>query len=557
MTHQSVSLLDGGRAPIPECATLGEALERAAADTGAEGLCFIDADGSELRRTYGELLDEAGRLLAGIRAAGTRPEELVVLQIDRAPDLCATFWACVLGGFVPVLVPAGSSDADRAGAPDLLHRVWSRYGKPRVITGHGQPIAWQTLRDPAWAGAYLGEPERLCARTPDRDRHTARPDELAALLLTSGSTGMPKAVRLTHHNILSRCAATAAANKLSDVTRTFNWMPLDHAGGLLLFHVRDVFLRAYQVHAPLAWVLEDPLRWLAAVDRHRACTTWAPNFAFGLINDQASRLAGQDWDLSCLRYIMNGGEAVRGGVVRRFLELLAPFDLAQDSMFPGWGMSETAAGVVDCQLSALVSGDERYVPAGRPQPGTAVRVVDGQGAVVPVGTTGHLQVRGATVTAGYYDEPEQNSRSFTPDGWFRTGDLAYVKDGVLTVTGRADDLIECGGVTCHGHEIEAVVEELGCVTPSYTVSCQISVDGHDELAVFFHPRRGTPPQEAEAAVRAHVADRLGVHVQRVVPLSKDDIPKTGIGKLRRSRLRQWFETDRLAVRTVRTGRRTA
>ncbi|MEZ3182106.1 AMP-binding protein [Streptomyces pimonensis] len=547
MTAADLSLLDGGPAPRPECATLGNALVRAALTSASGGLCFVGAEGGETHWSYARLLEEAARTLGGMREAGVRPGERVVLHIADEPELLTVFWACVLGGFVPLLVGTG---ADRAAGPGLLDAVWERHGRPRVVTGREQQVLATTRAHSGWARTWLGHPHHLRAAAPDHHRHPARPGDLAALLLTSGSTGAPKAVMLTHRNILSRSAATARANGLGDTTRTVNWMPLDHAGGLLLFHVRDVYLGAHQVHARRDWVLADPLRWLTLVDRHRACTTWAPNFAFSLVNDQAHRLAGRTWDLSCLRYIMNGGEAVHASVVRRFMDLLAPFRLPGDAMFPGWGMSETAAGVVDCRLSDLDTGDDRYVPAGRPHPGTAVRCVDDRGALVPVGAVGHLQVSGPSVTGGYLDDAEHTRRSFTSDGWFRTGDLAFVENGVLTVTGRADDLIECGGVRCHSHEIEAAVEELDFVTPSHTVACPVTGPAGDELAVFYHPRPGTAPDEAEAAVRARVAGRLGLSVARVVPVDAQDVPRTGIGKLRRTRLRQWYEAQR--VRTDRT-----
>ncbi|MFG1865045.1 AMP-binding protein [Microbispora bryophytorum] len=552
MTNTGISLLDGGAALAPDVPDLGAALVRAAREGSAEGIVFIRPDGSESRMTYRELLDAASRMLAGIRAAGVAPGDAVVLQVADDPELLVAFWACVLGGHVPMPVNAGATAVQREAAPGLLQRVWNGYGKPWVITGAEQPLSREVLADPAWRTAWLGDTRRLLSHSPDDRRHRAGPGDPAMYLLTSGSTGVPKAVVLTHGNVLSRTAGTARVNRMGGANRTFNWMPLDHVGGLVMFHVRDVYLGCHQVHARIEWVLEDPLRWIAAMDRHRADTTWAPNFAFGLINDQADRLKEQSWDLSRLRYIMNGGEAIRNGVVRRFLELLAPFGLPPDAMYPGWGMSETSAGVVDCRFSPGDGGDERYVPVGRPQPGTSVRVVDEHNALVPPGAIGNLQVSGAPVTAGYYRNPEQNRQSFTADGWFKSGDLAYIQDGILTVTGRADDVILLDGITYHGHEIEARVEELPFVEPSYTVACLVAgQDGEtEELAVFFHPRDGMPAAEAERLIRGRVTDAFGVGVAHVVPVGREDIPKTGIGKLRRAHLRERFEAARDAGRVV-------
>ncbi|MBY8852164.1 AMP-binding protein, partial [Saccharothrix sp. MB29] len=213
-----------------------------------------------------------------------------------------------------------------------------------------------------------------------------------------------------------------------------------------MFHARDAYLGCHQVHAPISWVLEDPLRWLDAISEHRCDTTWAPNFAFGLIVDRAEQIADKSWDLSRLGYIMNGGEPIKARVANRFLSLLAPFGLPDTAMHPGWGMSETTAGVVDCVYPAGMDEETRFIPVGTPHPGLSLRVVDEAGEIVPEGVEGRLQATGLPITPGYYANPEQNRQSFSTDGWFKTGDLAYLVDGVLTVTGRVDDVIEVDGV---------------------------------------------------------------------------------------------------------------
>ncbi|MFE4263214.1 AMP-binding protein [Streptomyces sp. NPDC056883] len=547
MTGTGISLLDGGPAPETGVAHLGAALVRAVAESEADGrgVTYIRADGTEVHQSYAELLDDASRVLAGLRASGAAIGEKIILQSADDADLLSGFWACILGGFLPLPV-----SADAVNGPGLLERVWAGYGRPRVLTGTGQEIAPATAADAGWTAAHLGDVASLrTAHEPDLAWHEPDAVDPAVLLLTSGSTGVPKAVTLTHRNILTRSAATSRVNKLDADTRTFNWMPLDHIGGLVMFHARDVFLGAAQVHAKIQWVLEDPLRWLDAVSTHRADTTWAPNFAFVLVNDQADRFEGRGWDLSPLRYIMNGGEAVRSGVVRRFLDLLAPYGLPATAMFPGWGMSETTAGVADCQFTEAAAGDDRYVPVGRPQPGTRIRVVDEHGALVPWGVTGRLQVTGSTITSGYYDNPVQNRQSFTEDGWFKTGDLAYVENGILTVTGRTDDVIQLGEIAYHGHEIEAAVEELDFIEPSYTVASLVTAEpgGTEELAVFFSPRAGAITGEQGERIRERVRERLGVDVPHLLPVDRSEIPKTGIGKLRRAQLRKSFEDSLASV----------
>ncbi|MEO3778264.1 AMP-binding protein [Micromonospora sp. B11E3] len=547
----SPAIANGGPPPALTVPTLGEALVRAARLPGSGHLTYIAEDGSESRQTYGELLQDASLILAGIRGRedGPAPGDRVLVQIDHAPSLLAAFWACVLGGFVPVPVSADPPPAAGMSAAELLAGVWGVLGRRAwVVTGDGPgattPVDATGSR--AWAERLLGSVTELrrCAPTPERqaDFHRADPDDVAVLLLTSGSTGLPKAVRLTHRNILSRAVAATDVRGLTTANRSFNWMPLDHVGGLAMFHVRDVLLGCHQVHANHRWVIADPLRWLAAMSRHRSHSTWAPNFAFGLINDRAQDLAGQSWDLSQLGYIMNGGEAVKARIARRFLALLAPFGLPGTAIHPGWGMSETSAGVVESVFDPESSSDEdRFVSLGRPHPGVELRVVDERGAILPEGTVGRLQVRGAAITAGYDNNPEQNRQTFTDDGWFKSGDLAFIRDGELTVTGRADDIIEVGGVSYHSHEIEAVVEEMTFVEPSYTVVCPDGAADSAGLLIFLHLRPGTDHELAEREVGRHVSDRFGTRHVRVIHVDRDEVPKTGIGKLKRAQLLQRYE----------------
>ncbi|WP_367138551.1 AMP-binding protein [Saccharothrix sp. HUAS TT1] len=517
-TLETLAVADGGPLPEPADATLVDVLVRSA-EAGTGGIVHIGSTGSA-EQSYADLLADAARVLTGIRSAGVRPGAKVLMQLDHAPDLLAAFWACVLGGYVPVPVTTSPPPNSPFDAAQLLEGMWGVLGDAWVIA------------DRQFRTSYLGTVDDLRAADPATSFHRAEPDSPAVLLLTSGSTGLPKAVALTHRNIVSRSAATAAVRGLSSANRTFNWMPLDHVGGLIMFHARDVFLGCHQVHAPIDWVLADPLRWLDAISEHRCDTTWAPNFAFGLVVDRADEVAARSWDLSRLGYIMNGGEPIKARVANRFLDLLAPFGLPPTAMHPGWGMSETTAGVVDCVYPKGMDEEVRFIPVGTPHPGLSLRVVDAAGAVVPEGVEGRLQATGLPIMPGYYANPEQNRQSFTADGWFKTGDLAYLRDGVLTVTGRVDDVIEVEGVGYFGHEIEAAVEELPFVAPSYTVACTVP----GGLVIFYHPRSGGGSDAESWRIVDHIAQRMDVPVHRVVPVTREQVPKTGIGKLRRAAL---------------------
>ncbi|MFF8839309.1 AMP-binding protein [Streptomyces sp. NPDC015130] len=522
--------LSGGPLPAPSVGTLGEALRRAA--RGPHAVVVVDGTGTAVRRSYAELYADAARKAAELAAAGARPGARVLLRTNRTGDLLTAFWACVLAGLVPLPVSYGSGADGLAEAVEAVGEAWLLGDAPpgphppglRPFTANPRPST--------------GSPAPLAAR----------PDGTAVLTLTSGSGGLPKAVPLTHRQILSRAHGTALVRGLGPDTRSLNRMPLDHVSGIVMFHVRDVYLGCHQVHADAGWVRADPLRWLDLAEAERIDTTWAPNRVLALLVDRLAEAPGRSWDLSRLRYVMNGGEAVKDRVVRRFVEALAPHRLPATAVHPGWGMPETASGVVDGVFRPADGPPRRHVPVGKPQPGVSVRVVDDAGRVVPAGVVGRLHITGAPVADTYLVGGTARPAPLSADGWLVTDDLAYVADGELTVTGRADGLIEAGGARWHGHEIEDAVEELSCVLPSFTVARPLAAlgasgaggatgsasgTGSAGLAVLFRPRPGIPPDEATERVRERVRRRFGADRVHVEVLTGHEPPRTATGKLRR------------------------
>ncbi|NEE45178.1 AMP-binding protein, partial [Streptomyces sp. SID8455] len=538
-------LSEGPALPEPSVPGWAEALLRAA-DRSEGEIVHVRADGSQTRRSYAGLIPEASRVLAGLRRRGLRPGDRVILQCDDTEDFVAVLWGCVLGGFVavPLTVPVSYATASAAvtkleGIREMLDRPWI------VASAAGEPGLRELAERREWPGLRLTTADALREEPEDRDWYAARPDDLLLMLMTSGSTGLPKAVLLSHRNVLTRAAATEAMNGLSARDVSLNWIPLDHVTGVVMFHLRDVYLGCRQIHAPTPWILEDPVRWPELADQHRVSVTWAPNFAFGLLAEQAHRFQDRDWDLSPMRLVMNAGEVVVASAARRFLHALAPFGLPQDVMHPGWGMSETCSVVTDTVLAPEAPGhDEAFVSCGLPYPGFAMRVVDDQDTLLAEGDVGRLQVRGTSVTRGYHDNARANAESFTEDGWFDTGDLAFLRAGELYITGRAKDVIIVNGVNHYSHEIEACVEELPTVVRSFTAAVAVRSDASaatDELALFLHLAPGRDPATALREIGGKVTREIGVSPAYLIPVGTDAVPKTEIGKIQRTKLRKSFE----------------
>ncbi|GAB3886056.1 hypothetical protein GCM10029964_049720 [Kibdelosporangium lantanae] len=339
-----------------------------------------------------------------------------------------------------------------------------------------------------------------------------------------------------------------------------------------MFNVRDVFLGCEHVNATTEAFVARPLSWLDWTERYRATNTWAPNFAFALVNDQAEAIAAGSWDLSTLRNICNAGEAVVSRTAHRFLELLTPHGLPHDAMRPCWGMSETSSGVTYSRLSATdpdvgtitvtsssLTDRLEVVPAGSPDsvtftevggpiPGVELRIVGPGDQILPESRVGRLQIRGTTLMDGYFNNPEANAKSFTADGWFNTGDLAFLRGGRLTITGRENDLIIVNGANFLSYEIEAEVERVPGVRATYAAACGVPDPelGTERVAVFF-VADGDGRRVADA-VRGSLARAVGLRADYVVPLREDEFQKTGSGKIQRAAMVADLQAGKFADR---------
>lgn len=526
--------------PLPEDlpANLGALLRRAA--QGPHGVHYVDRDGGEHHHDYAELLALAERILGGLRAQGLAAGDIVVFQLPENPEFVPAFWACALGGFVPVPLAAAPTYAARNAALDKLLNTCRLLEPAAIVAGNGLEREIETaLRGHGIADLRVLPIDALRDAARDGEHHPAQPDDLALLLLTSGSTGMPKAVRQSHRALIARCAATAINNGFADAEVSLNWMPLDHVGGLVMYHMLDVYLGGRQIQVATDRILQDPLRWPALIDRYRATVTWAPNFAYALVNERLDQAENAGWDLSCMRFVLNGGEAIVSKTARAFLRGLARFGLPGDCMRPSWGMSETCSGVVFSCLTLDNSTDEDpFVEVGAPIPGVSIRIVDAEDRVVGQGRTGRLQIRGPSITSGYLRNEEATRDAFTADGWFNTGDLAVLHGDRLAITGREKDVIIVNGLNYYSHEIERVVDDTGLAQASFTAATAIREPGTetDKLAVFFVAIDSAQTEAAIRGIRNAVVAQCQINPAYIVPLAPEQVPKTSIGKIQRSQL---------------------
>lgn len=535
---------------------LAQLLLRAAEWRPSSSLHFVrgGTSGEAVTQTYPALLAEASAILGGLDAYRRGPGEKVGLLLERPSDFIPAFWACVLGGYVPCpLVPIRGDPARFASY--LSHVV--------ALLDHPLLVSTRTLRGhlPALPGVVVAEIDSFRASEPGDRIHTADPEDAAVLVLTSGSTGRSKAVALTHANLLASLPGKAEIQELSAADTTFNWISLDHVAALIEAHLLPVYVGASQVHAEPADILADPISFLRLIDRHRVTMTFTPNFLLGHIvgalgspDHRRTELVPQTLDLSSLRRIISGGEAVVVETGRRFLELLAPYGLAATALWPAFGMTETCAGsIYSREFPGLDEGRE-FASVGLPITGIEMRIADDSGAVLPEATAGELQIRGPVVFGLYHNDKAATGAAFTSDGWFRTGDLGRIDGGRLRLVGRNKDSIIVSGANYFAHELETALEQLHGIDRSFVAAFPTRPAGSDteQLVVAFAPAF---PIEEEAelyrlliAIRSTTVALWGFRPSLILPLPIEDFPKTSLGKIQRATLRLRLEAGELAAR---------
>ncbi|MBW4628762.1 MAG: SDR family NAD(P)-dependent oxidoreductase [Brasilonema octagenarum HA4186-MV1] len=528
--------------------TLAQVLQRAA-QSSTKGIIYIRPDGSEKVQSYGELWQDAQRILAGFKKLGLKPQDKVIFQIENNQDFICAFWGCVLGGFVPVPISIASTYEPTNSTASKLQNTWQILGKPLVLTSASLADNIDDLSKLLNLENFqIATIEKLRECEPDFNLHQSQPEDLAILFLTSGSTGIPKCVMLNHHNLLHMSAGTVLMNHFSSGDSTLNWMPLDHVGALVFLSIMAVDLGCHQIHVPTGLIVQNPLLWLDLIDKHQATISWAPNFAFSLICDRTFEIKQKHWDLSSMQFLVNAGEAIQAKIARNFLKLLHPHGLHSNAIHPAFGMCETCSGITWSDSFSLESSsdDSSFVELGSPIAGASLRIVDENEQIVTEGAIGRLQVKGASVTCGYYQNPQANQEVFTPDGWFNTGDLGFLHQGRLTITGRQKDVIIINGLNYYCHEIEAAVEEVKGVEVSYTAACAVRQPGinTDQLAIFFNTSLSDDDNLVTLLkeIRTSVVNKVGVNPDYLIPVEQKIIPKTAIGKIQRAQLSQRFNT---------------
>jgi len=522
--------------------------------------------------TYREFFEQAARYARALEEAAVKPGDLVVLVLQHGEDVLFAFWGAMLLGAVPSIMPFLTPKLDPDHYYDSIRKLVELSAVKAVLTyADMQPALDQHLGGiPTLAAILTTENLEPKGELADYlDRAPAHPGDTAFLQHSSGSTGLQKGVMLSHGAVLNQIAAYSDAIQLSPEDVVVSWLPLYHDMGLIAGFILPVVQGVHLVlMSPFHWV-RDPQVLLSAIQTYQATLCWLPNFAYNFLATRIRRSTLDGLDLSSLRALINCSEPVRHASHQAFTDRFADFGLSQAALATCYAMAENTFAVTQSAIGVPPTVDliERHalmqqrlahpadgangpvvemVSCGCPIPHTDIRIVDAERHELPERHIGEVALRSNCMLSGYYRRQEATAQALN-SGWYYTGDLGYIADGELYITGRQKDLIIVGGKNIYPQDIEHIVNEVPGVHPGRTVAFGVPNEalGTEDIAVVCEVETHDAAERTQIMrdIRARIAQTTDVMAHYVHLVEPMWLLKTSSGKIARAANRQKFLHD--------------
>ncbi|KAA0079083.1 long-chain fatty acid--CoA ligase [Mycolicibacterium sp. P9-64] len=526
------------------------------AKTSTKGMVTGEPD-APVRHSWAEVHERASRIAGGLAAAGVKHGDAVAVLAGAPVEIAPAAQGIWMRGACLTMLHQPTPRTDLQRWAEETTAVIEMIGATAVVISDPFMPAEPLLTA---LGLNVVTIEKLLQSDPIEPVETDE-DDIALLQLTSGSTGSPKAVQISHRNVVSNAEAMFVGAEFDhDTDVIVSWLPCFHDMGMTGFLTVPMYFGAELVKVTPMDFLRDTLLWAKLIDKYKGTMTAAPNFAYTLFAKRLRRQAtpGQ-FDLSSLRWALSGAEQVEPADVEDLIDAGAPFGLRPEAILPAYGMAETTvavsfsesgAGMVIDEVDAdLLSVLHRAVPAtrgntrrlvslGRVLKGLEIRVVGDDGSILGHRSVGVLQVRGEPVTVGY-----TTSAGFIgaqdQDGWYDTGDLGYLTEtDDVVVCGRVKDVIIMAGRNVYPTDIERAAARVSGVRQGCAVAVRLNAgQTRESFAVAVESKEHEDPAEVrriERQVAHEVVAEVDVRPRNVVVLEPGMIPKTPSGKLRRA-----------------------
>jgi len=532
-----------------------------------KAVTFINGDLSETTLTYTEFFQQAANYAAALENDGIKAGDLVVLVMEQSIGVMTAFWGAMMLGAIPSIFPFHNDKLDRDHYFTNIRQLIGFEGVRAIITlAKFESDLRETLAGLAveiiTAETLTGEGDpALYFSRPDPD-----PEATAFLQHSSGSTGLQKGVMLSHRAVINQLRSYYDDAQLDENFVIASWLPLYHDMGLIAGFILPVFSGLHLViMSPFEWV-RQPAMLLHAITRHKATHVWLPNFAYNFMATRIRDAALEGVDLSSLNAVINCSEPVYAESHRAFLKRFAPYGLKESALKVCYAMAENTFAVTQTPVgtsridlidrrrlaeerSAIpAEGDTpsmEIVSCGVPISNTQLRIMGESGDVLPDRHVGEIEILSDCMLTGYYKRDDLNPFH---EGWFMTGDMGYLADGELYVTGRKKDLIIVAGKNVYPQDIENLLNDIPGVYPGRVVAFGIPNTslGTEDIAVLVEGANDDVPEDDDQRgaivreVRGRIAANTEVTARYVEVLPPRQLIKTSSGKIARSANREKF-----------------
>ena len=564
MTEPTPTHQNGLAMRLADFGTLAEALDYAA--QGTTGLNFYSGKGVLAEALpYATLRAQAIALARRLLGAGLKPGERVGLLAESDGDFARAFFACQYAGLVPAPLPLPAAFGGKEGYISFLRRM-IQGADAHAVFGPAVLADWLAEAVEGLDLRCSGVISALDAAPMVDEASLPAPESLAYLQFSSGSTRFPLGVAITQPAFMANAHYMAKYGlQVGEDDRCTSWLPFYHDMGLVGFLLMPLACQISVDILPTREFARRPLLWLQLIARNKGSISFSPSFGYELCTRRAKTASTEDLDLSSWRRAGIGGDMIRPAVLTRFAERFRAVGFQETAFIPCYGMAETTVALSfspdgqgakeDAVDGLTLESEHRAVPAnensertrrfvicGQMLPNHEVEVRGEHGATLREREVGRIFVRGPSMMLGYFGAPEETARVLSQDGWLDTGDLGYLTDGQIVITGRAKDLVIVNGRNVWPQDLEWAAEAEVPSLRSGDVAVFSVDNGEDEEVVVLVQCRVTDPAQREALaldLTRFFRGRQGLET-RVVLVPPHSLPQTSSGKLSRSRARAMY-----------------
>lgn len=530
-----------------------------------KGMTFINAKGDEDFLSYPQLVEKAQKYLKGLYQKGLKHGDKLIIIVEDSKEFYISFWACIFGGIIAVPVSQPTSWEVGSTGLERLTKIWNELDKAVVLIEEENREGYGSLQKSIVFDGFKFISTKELLSNEKAEIYKSTPNDIIHLQFSSGSTGSPKGVQLTNKNILSSVTGTVQYCGLTSDDIVFTWLPQTHNMGVFGPYMLGMNSGSNVMILAASTFVSSPDIYLKKITLHKGTWICCSNFAFDWMVEKVPDEMLSELDLSSLRIAFNGSEPISSEVVNRFLNKFSKYGFKDGVILPAYGMSESTLAITihppntsnkfekisrqellknNKAVKAYLNNSKdiiEFANIGKPINGVSIRIADEKGDILNENEIGEIQAKGEIVTSGYYNSKEKNEELFV-DGWLRTGDLGYITDGTLVITGRMKDILIIRGENYIVHDLEEIIYKLNVVNRG-----AIAFIGNfnartqeEELLLFIQSKFEIDNfiKLRQIAINA-IQSSLGIKISHVIPIDK--IPKTGSGKIHRFKLKKDYE----------------